>query len=62
MAKYDDDFEGYEDLLDNEDNENLDEFEDLDNDYSGFGRKSYAYDDDDYSFDDEDNDDSYEME
>lgn len=58
MAYDDEEFEDYKDLLDNEDNENLDDFDD---EYLSSSRKTYAYDDDDYSFDDENDEDSYEM-
>lgn len=56
MAYDDEEFQNYDDLLDDE------EFEDdLDGDFSNTHRQNYAYDDDDYSFDDENDEDSYEM-
>lgn len=56
MAYDDEEFQNYDDLLDDE------EFEDdLDGYFSNIHRQNYAYDDDDYSFDDENDEDSYEM-
>ena len=58
MAKYDDD--ELDGLLDDEFDESLDEL--ADDEFASTSHKSYAYDDDDYSFDDDSDDDSYEME
>lgn len=49
-------YQDYDDLLDDE---NFDD--DLNDDFSSPHRQNYAYDDDDYSFEDENDEDSYEM-
>lgn len=53
MVYDDEELQNYDDVI-------LDD--DLDDEYASVHRKSYAYDDDDYSFEDENDEDSYEME
>lgn len=53
-----------DELLGDELDESLDDdlFDDADDEYASPAHKRYAYDDDDYSYEDENDEDSYEME